>query len=242
MPSSAASPAMRSTKATPTAAELRPRASRAFSVSWAATAARPPKAIPDRPTARPSASAPVPPWPARLPAMSRVTAPLAMPTASSAEVRPARRPTMPHGERLLTAGLLLLTGVPDHDQQAHDRGEHRKEGTHAPDGERAERVVEGGAEQGPGRAVPVHVLDEVGAPGGGVVRALQTADGAAGREPQAQHPHRHHDPVAPQREPQQRARAYQIAGRSAGAGRDPGVGYGGHRTIASASVCEMSSW
>ncbi len=92
----ATSPAARRAKKRPRTAPVRPLASRALSVNWAAMAASPAKSMPVPPTARPRAREPATgrPVPASPPVISTARPVLAIRAVSRAAVSGARRPTI----------------------------------------------------------------------------------------------------------------------------------------------------
>ncbi len=141
--------------------------------------------------------------------------------------RGERRPAAHHGrgQQLLTARLLLLAGVPDHEEHTHDRGEDAAEGHHPPGDQPAGRVREHRPVQRAQRAVGVRRAGDAGPVGRRVVEGPERVRGADHGEREGEHPHRQHHPVAAQREPQQCAGA----GERGGADRADG---GAHRVTA----------
>src|SRR5215207_9536994 len=204
-------PMARSRKATPRAAKATPLAGRAYSVSWAVTAATPANTRPLRPqaTARatdPPTGSPTATYPSTLSAARTTLTPS---TNSRLAASQALRPTAP----ALTgpAGLLLLAGVAGHQQQAHEADEEDPGGDHLPGGGPAVGAgVIGRALQGHHRRVGPDAGGRPGQPvqvGLGRVERDDAGRLAEHEHEQPQDPDGGHDPVAAHGQPQQLAGA-----------------------------------
>ncbi len=117
----------------------------------------------------------------------------------------------PGRHQFLTATLLLVPGVPYDDQQAHHGGQGARVDADPPGRQSADRVVEDRADHRAQRGVGRHLPDQVGAFGRGAVQALQRVRHGEDHQGVDPDPHRDHQPVAAQREPQQCARTGQLA-------------------------------
>jgi hypothetical protein len=120
------------------------------------------------------------------------------------------------------AGLLLLPGVPGHQEHAHQADEEDPRGDQLPGGGPAIGAgVIGRALQGHHRRVGA---DALGGPGQLIQVRLRRVQGddagglAVGVQPQAKDPDRRHDPVAAQREPEELAGAGEPLHRRAPSG------------------------
>ena len=126
-PAMFAAPATR--KDAPSTAAAKPLAPRVVALSWLVTAPTPANTAPTAPTAAPAVNAPTAGWPAAMRPSARVrtSATSASRVTSRAAASAAWRPTPAGAHQLGPAGLLTLSGVPHHGEDAHQRGQAREE-------------------------------------------------------------------------------------------------------------------